>query len=548
MDKRMPKVTIFMSCYNHEKYVGEAIDSIIGQTYENWELYVVNDGSTDRSGEIIASYKDERIHYFDFKVNTQFVGAFNFLMDVCGKSDSDYIAGLSSDDKWEKDKLEKQLEVMLAHPEYKACFTWDKVIFSAENRGMYANATTYSHWKNRNRYEWVNIFFVNGNCLNACSMLADKSVFYELGTMNQYYRQLSDFRLWYFLVRKYPFFLMEEELTYYRRHETNISEATPEVRIRDSNEGYKITKEVFLSMDKETLRRSLYRHLPYMICDTEEELIAEKFILLLRYPSYVYEQIAIEFYFDHCNNKRFISIMEDKYSFGTQDFLNLSGKAGMLTCGNPSIREGHKVLTPALVLLNAIDSGKLREDSLDQYRYSTMFDLWNLTNTYEGGRQQFERIRKLVMDLQDKRRGQEKHKVLFLIAQSCKWDFSPVIQERMKEGAECYIAFVPSWEEAMKGDYNDLPDRKVEGVEMLSLYDRTEHSLYFSFELSKEVDSIYYVDCIDEEYECYNMASGYSLAVDYHCMINNETYWTLSQNDDSILAMMRDIEIYDGGD
>lgn len=46
---KQPKVIIYMSCYNHEKFVAEAMDSVINQTYLNWELYVANDGSTDRT-------------------------------------------------------------------------------------------------------------------------------------------------------------------------------------------------------------------------------------------------------------------------------------------------------------------------------------------------------------------------------------------------------------------------------------------------------------------------------------------------------------------
>ena len=64
------KVAVFMCCYNSEKFVAEAIETILNQTYSNWELWVANDGSTDSSAEIISSYKDDRIHFYNFKENT----------------------------------------------------------------------------------------------------------------------------------------------------------------------------------------------------------------------------------------------------------------------------------------------------------------------------------------------------------------------------------------------------------------------------------------------------------------------------------------------
>lgn len=201
-----PKVLIYMCCYNHEKFVREAMDSIIGQTYRNWELFVVNDASTDDTGKILASYQDERVHFFDFATNTKFVGASNFLQDLMKDVEADYIATMSSDDKWELDKLECQIKTLQNHPEYKACFTWDKILFEYDDK-TYKSRTDYSHRENKNRYEWFLQFFLYGNCLNACSMLMDKTVFYELGRMNQSFFSLADYRLWIRLVSKYPFYL-----------------------------------------------------------------------------------------------------------------------------------------------------------------------------------------------------------------------------------------------------------------------------------------------------------------------------------------------------
>ena len=59
-----PLISLIMPLYNHERFVNKAITSIVNQTYTNWELIVIDDGSTDRSAEIVKSFNDSRISYF----------------------------------------------------------------------------------------------------------------------------------------------------------------------------------------------------------------------------------------------------------------------------------------------------------------------------------------------------------------------------------------------------------------------------------------------------------------------------------------------------
>src|SRR4028119_584427 len=66
----MPKVSVVMCVYNHEKFVSESIKSVINQTYQDWEFIITNDGSTDRSLDIIKQYDDPRITLFSFDKNT----------------------------------------------------------------------------------------------------------------------------------------------------------------------------------------------------------------------------------------------------------------------------------------------------------------------------------------------------------------------------------------------------------------------------------------------------------------------------------------------
>ena len=101
-----PLVSIIMPAYNAEKYIAESIRSVIKQTYQNWELIVADDCSTDDTAEIVNSFSDARIHYYKCVKNSGVAQTRNFGIS---KADGEWIAFLDSDDLWEPTKLEKQI-------------------------------------------------------------------------------------------------------------------------------------------------------------------------------------------------------------------------------------------------------------------------------------------------------------------------------------------------------------------------------------------------------------------------------------------------------
>ena len=110
----MPKVSIIMPVYNAEKYVSEAIESVRNQSYENWELIIVDDGSTDRSPEIIdaCSRKDPRIKSFHQK-NQGVSMARNFaLCQIHGE----YVTFIDSDDVYHPDRLHRMVQIFEKYP------------------------------------------------------------------------------------------------------------------------------------------------------------------------------------------------------------------------------------------------------------------------------------------------------------------------------------------------------------------------------------------------------------------------------------------------
>lgn len=117
----MPKVSVLMPVYNGEKYITQAIDSILSQSFHDFELLVINDGSTDRSAEIIGSYNDKRLHYIANPTNLGLAGARNRAIEVsCGE----YLAWLDCDDISLPDRLMEQVALLDAHPKIGLCGTW----------------------------------------------------------------------------------------------------------------------------------------------------------------------------------------------------------------------------------------------------------------------------------------------------------------------------------------------------------------------------------------------------------------------------------------
>ena len=101
-----PLVSIIMNCYNGETFLCESIESVLSQTYKNWELIFWDNRSEDKSAEIFKSYNDKRFKYYYAPQHTLLSEARN---EAIKKSSGEFIAFLDTDDFWEKDKLELQI-------------------------------------------------------------------------------------------------------------------------------------------------------------------------------------------------------------------------------------------------------------------------------------------------------------------------------------------------------------------------------------------------------------------------------------------------------
>jgi Glycosyltransferases involved in cell wall biogenesis len=113
-----PLVSIILPTFNRAHLLPRAVNSVLHQSYANWELLIWNDGSTDNTEAVLNSYTDIRIHYFA-DINKGYAHSLNqLILQTRGK----YLAFLDDDDEWMPSKLEKQISILHRHPDVDLSF------------------------------------------------------------------------------------------------------------------------------------------------------------------------------------------------------------------------------------------------------------------------------------------------------------------------------------------------------------------------------------------------------------------------------------------
>jgi glycosyltransferase involved in cell wall biosynthesis len=133
------KISVVMSVFNAELYLKEAIESLLNQTFTEFEFIIINDGSTDSSLEIIQSYNDKRIHVIN-QENTGLARALNIGIE---KSKSNFIARMDADDISLPDRLQKQYEFLSQNPEYVVVGT-NAIVIEEEGNYVYTSSQPIS--------------------------------------------------------------------------------------------------------------------------------------------------------------------------------------------------------------------------------------------------------------------------------------------------------------------------------------------------------------------------------------------------------------------
>ena len=245
--KNFPKVSVILTSYNHAAYIATAIESVLAQTLTDWELLIVDDGSTDNSRDIIRNFDDPRIKFFLHEQNR---GPRLAVTDAIKSARGKYIAVHHSDDAWHPDKLAKQVAKLDADENFAACFTWVEFIDERGEPVTFADNDAYEkifEQENRSRAQWLNHFFYKANCLcHPSAMLrrdaVEKFQLYESRGL----WQLPDYLAWIRLCFRREIFVLPEKLTCFRllrKRQENSSAVTFDNTVRENLEFYFVARE-----------------------------------------------------------------------------------------------------------------------------------------------------------------------------------------------------------------------------------------------------------------------------------------------------------------
>jgi len=217
------KVSVVIPAYNHERFIGPAIESVLQQSMQDFELIIVDDGSTDNTAAVIHSYKDKRLRYF----HQENQDAFNTINRGISLATGEFIAILNSDDIYTLDRLQRMLDAQESTGA--VCLITDVIPVSDEGKEFTDPAFGWNIWhqKNRNFYDTCGDLytaFLKGNFMVTTSNLfMATEAARKVGKFCSL-RYLHDYDFIFRMMLKFPkgvYYLQDEKLLYYRIHDGN---------------------------------------------------------------------------------------------------------------------------------------------------------------------------------------------------------------------------------------------------------------------------------------------------------------------------------------
>ncbi len=236
-ESRSPLFSVIMNCYNGETYLKDAVDSVLDQTFSDFEIVFWNNQSTDNSSQIIQSYGDLRIKYYEALEHTTLGEARNLAV---GKATGYWIAFLDCDDVWLPEKLEKQADLIRKHNDNdRLGLVYGRALKVTDDEGVAS--------PRRNREVELVKDFINRplpegfifeqlilkNFIPLVSAVIRKDVFFEVGGIPRKYRQAEDFHLFLKAARHYRCRAVQEICCQYRHHRQNLTNDQADLNWRE---------------------------------------------------------------------------------------------------------------------------------------------------------------------------------------------------------------------------------------------------------------------------------------------------------------------------
>ena len=214
-----PKISLLMSVYNGEDYLSEAIESVVNQTFTDWELIVINDCSTDGTADILDAFaaKDARIKVYPNEVNLRLPSSLNRGLEF---AQGTYIARMDADDICLPDRLQKQYDFMQAHPDVALSSCW----FMTLKNGAVASGGCGG----RTDYESIKALLLVTNPILHPGIIARAEAIKAL-KYDPSFTCTEDMELWTrFVLARHKIEILPEYLMLYRLHDKQITKTTLE--------------------------------------------------------------------------------------------------------------------------------------------------------------------------------------------------------------------------------------------------------------------------------------------------------------------------------
>ena len=212
----MPRVSVLLTCFNHIAYLPAAFDGILSQTFKDYEIIAIDDGSTDGTREWLSSRNENINRIF----NEKNLGTYGSLNVALSRASGEFIAILNDDDVWAPEKLEKQIALMDGNPSVGLVHT-DGWFIDGEGKEMEGTPLGFEF----PRFETGDVLLslVYQNKIIASAALARRKCFDELGAFNEAFFGSGDWEMWLRIASKWNVGFVDEPLTFYRVHGENAS-------------------------------------------------------------------------------------------------------------------------------------------------------------------------------------------------------------------------------------------------------------------------------------------------------------------------------------
>lgn len=232
----MPTISVIIPAYNAEKTILETIYSVQKQTFLDFELIIVNDGSKDKTLEILHSVKDERLKIFSYENKGQAVARNRGISHATGE----FLSFLDADDLWSSDKLELQLAALQQHPEAGVAYSWT-YFMDEQGKSFHPGETIF--------YEGnVYVQMLLRNFLDSGSNpLIRRQAIESVGEFDPSVTGVEDWDYWLRLAACWPFVVVPKHQIFYRQSSSSFSS---KIKIMEERQ-LKVIEQAFQSAPKE---------------------------------------------------------------------------------------------------------------------------------------------------------------------------------------------------------------------------------------------------------------------------------------------------------